>query len=211
MWQVRLYEPRDRAGVFQLCGDTAHFGDEIEKFFDARELFLDTFAAYYTDLAGDHLWVAEDEAAGIVGYLMGCPDSPAYYRWFSAHTRRIAWQALTLRYAGVFTRKSLGYIWRYARLRVPYLDLSPYPAHLHINARTGWRGGGIGGALMRAYLQQLRHEGIPGVHLETSTANTIAVPWYEHLGFKLLQRTPTSVYRPSVGRDIDLLVYALRL
>ena len=53
MWHIRPYQPADRAAVFQLCGDTTHFGEPIEQFFDARELFLDTFAAYYTDVVGD--------------------------------------------------------------------------------------------------------------------------------------------------------------
>lgn len=211
MWHIRPYQPTDRAAVFQLCGDSAHFGDPIERFFDARELFLDTFAAYYTDVVGDHLWIAEDDREGVVAYLMGCPDTRAYYHWFVPHTRRIAWRALTLRYRGLFTRKTLAYIWRYARLRVPPLNLTPYPAHLHINTRTGLRGSGLGTALMAAYLDQLRREGIPGVHLETSSENKIAVPWYEKLGFRLLQRVPTNLYRPSVGHTIDLLVYAMRL
>lgn len=216
MWHIRPYQPADRAAVFQLCGDTAHFGEPIERFFDARQVFLDTFAAYYTDIKGDYLWVAatdsaEDESAGVIGYLMGCPDTRAYYQWFRSHTRRIAWRALTLQYRGLFTRKTLGYIWRYAHVRVPYLDLAPYPAHLHINTRAGLRGQGVGTALMQAYLDQLRREKIPGVHLETSSENKIAAPWYERLGFQLLQRTPTDLYRPSVGHDIDLLVYAMRL
>lgn len=211
MWHLRLYQPRDRSAVWQIAGDSAHFGEPIERFFDARELFLDAFAAYYTDAAGDHLWVAEGDDGDVLGYLMGCPDTRAYQRWASAHLRRVAWRALTLRYRGVFTRKSLGYIWRYACLRVPYLDLSPYPAHLHINTRADVRGQGIGRALMTAYLAQLRAEGIKGVHLETSSANTVAAPWYARLGFVLLQRTPTDLYRPSTGRTIDLLVYGLRL
>ena len=211
MWHTRLYRPADRAAVFQLCGDTAHFGEPIERFFDARDLFLDTFAAYYTDVVDDHLWVADDEQAGVVAYLMGCPDTRAYYRWFQPHTRRIAWRTITLRYRRLFTRKTLAYIWRFARLHVPYLDLSPYPAHLHINTRAGLRGRGLGTALMTAYLDQLRREGISGVHLETSSENKIAVPWYEQLGFTLLQRTPTNLYQASVGHSIDLLVYAMKL
>jgi ribosomal protein S18 acetylase RimI-like enzyme len=89
--------------------------------------------------------------------------------------------------------------------------LSPYPAHLHINTRAELRGSGIGTALMHAYLDQLRSEHIPGVHLETSSENKIAVPWYEKLGFQLLQRTPTDLYKASTGHSIDLLVYGLRL
>jgi ribosomal protein S18 acetylase RimI-like enzyme len=64
---------------------------------------------------------------------------------------------------------------------------------------------------MAAYLDQLRREGIPGVHLETSSENKIAVPWYEKLGFKLLQCTPSNLYQFSVGHSIDLLVYAMKL
>ena len=28
MWHIRLYQPADRSAVFQLCGDTAHFGED---------------------------------------------------------------------------------------------------------------------------------------------------------------------------------------
>lgn len=210
MWTIRRYQPSDRSAVRQLAGDTAHFGEPIERFFDAREVFLDAFATYYTDVAFNYLWVAHAED-GLLGYLMGCPDTRSQYLWFRSNVTRVAWRAATLRYPGVFTRKSLAYIWRYARLRVPSLDLAPYPAHLHINTRVDRRGQGVGTALMRAYLDQLRNENVPGVHLETSSENKIAAPWYEKLGFQLLQRTPTNLYQYSVGHTIDLLVYGMRL
>ena len=210
MWTIRRYQPSDRSAVRRLAGDTAHFGDPVEHFFDAREVFLDAFAAYYTDVAYDYLWVAHDEGE-LMGYIMGCPDTSHYHAWFRANLKRVAWRAATLRYRGMFTRKSLGYIWRYLRLRVPYVDLAPYTAHLHINTRADRRSQGIGNALMRTCLDQLRNENVPGVHLETSSENKIAVPWYERLGFQLLQSVPTDVYQHSVGHSVDLLLYALRL
>jgi ribosomal protein S18 acetylase RimI-like enzyme len=161
-------------------------------------------------VASNYLWVAHDDGA-LLGYLMGCSDARDYNAWFRSNVKRVAWRVATLHYRGVFTRKSLAYIWRYARLRVPYLDLTSYPAHLHINTRADRRGRGIGTALMRAYLDQLRNENIPGVHLETSSENKIAVLWYEKLGFQLLQRIPTDLYQPSVGHSIDLLVYGMKL
>jgi ribosomal protein S18 acetylase RimI-like enzyme len=216
MWTIRRYQPSDRAAVRQLAGDTAHFGEPLERFFDAREVFLDAFANFYTDVSFRYLWVALDSSAAhedgeLIGYLMGCPQTRDYAAWFRANVKQVAWRAATLRYRGVFTRKSLGYIRRYARLRVPYVDLSPYPAHLHINARADRRGAGVGTALMNTYLDQLRSENIPGVHLETSSENTIAVPWYERLGFQCLQRTPSDLYQPSVGHTVDLLLYGMRL
>jgi ribosomal protein S18 acetylase RimI-like enzyme len=210
MWTIRRYQPSDRSAVRQLTGDTAHFGDPVERFFDAREMFLDAFATYYTDIADNYLWVAIEDGA-LIGYIMGCPDTYDYNAWYHANLRRVAWRAATLRYRGMFTRKSLGYLWRYARLRAPYVDLSPYPAHLHINTRADRRGNGVGSALMKTYLDQLRSENVPGVHLETTSENKIAVAWYERLGFQRLHSLPTTIYQPSVGHPVDLLLYALRL
>ena len=210
MWTIRRYQPSDRPAVRQLAGDTAHFGEPIERFFDAREVFLDAFANFYTDVSHHYLWVAHDDGE-LLGYIMGCPDTRNYDMWFRSNVKRVAWRAATLRYRGVFTRKSLTYIRRYMRLRLPYVDLSPYPAHLHINTRADRRGTGVGSALMQAYLDQLRNENIPGIHLETSSENTIAVPWYERLGFQRLQSIPTDVYQHSVGHSVDLFLYAMRL
>jgi ribosomal protein S18 acetylase RimI-like enzyme len=210
MWTVRRYRPSDRSAVRQLAGDTAFFGDPIERFFTARELFLDAFATYYTDVVSSYLWVAEDDGA-LTGYIMGCPDTYDYNAWYHAHIRRVAWRAATLRYRGLFNRMTLDYIRRYLRLRVPYLDLSAYPAHLHVNTRADKRGSGVGAALMNVYFDQLRNENVPGVHLETTSENTIAVPWYEKLGFQLLQRTPTDLYRASAGHSVDLLLYGMQL
>ena len=210
MWTIHRYQPSDRSAVRQLTGDTAHFGDPVERFFDAREVFLDAFANYYTDVGYSYLWVAHADSA-LIGYLMGCPDTYDYQAWYRANVRHVVWRALTGRYHGVFTRKSLGYLWRYVRVRLPYVDLSPYTAHLHINIRADWRGNGVGTALLTTYLDQLRHENVPGVHLETTSENKIAVPWYERLGFQRLQSVPSDVYRYSMGRSVDLLLYVRRL
>ncbi len=210
MFHIRLYHPADRSTVRQLIGDTAFFGAPIEHFFDAREVFLDAFAGFYLDQQTDHLWVAEEEGV-VIGYLMGCPDTRAYDNWFESNLPRAAWRALTRHYRSVFTRKSLSYIWSYFNTHVPYFDLSAYPAHLHINTRADRRGAGVGTALMSAYFDQLRQENVPGVHLQTSSENKIAVPWYEKLGFQLLQRTPADLYKASLGHTIDLLIYGLLL
>jgi ribosomal protein S18 acetylase RimI-like enzyme len=216
MWTIRRYQSSDRSAVRRLAGDTAHFGEPVERFFDAREVFLDAFANFYTDVSYNYLWVALDDSAAhddgeLIGYIMGCPDTHDYNAWFRSNVKRVAWRAATLRYRGVFTRKSLIYIRRYLRLRVPYIDLSPYPAHLHINTRADQRGRGVGAALMQVYLDQLRNENTTGVHLETTSENQIAVPWYERLGFQRLQSIPTDVYQYSVGHSVDLLLYAMRL
>jgi ribosomal protein S18 acetylase RimI-like enzyme len=211
MWPIRLYQPADRSAVRQLCADAAFFGEPLEKFFDGRELFLDYFATYYTDVAGDHLWVAAEDNGSIAGYLMGCPDTYAHDRWLAQHLRQLKRKFLTLHYRGL-TPRTLRLIWGYWHLRGPALfDLSLYPAHFHINTRSDLRGHGIGTALLQKYLNQLKDEKICGVHLETTSENKIAVPWYEKLGFELLLSWSSDLYRASVGHSIDLLVYGLKL
>jgi ribosomal protein S18 acetylase RimI-like enzyme len=210
VWNIRLYQPVDRPAVFQLCADNAFFGEPLEKFFDARQLYLDYFATYYTDVAGNYLWVAEDNGS-IAAYLMGCPDTYLYGRWLLPHIKQLKRKFFTLRYRGL-TPRTLRLIWDYWHLTGPaFVDLSPYPAHLHVNTRADRRGQGIGSALMETYLNQLRKEKIRGVHLETTSENKIAVHWYSKLGFKLILKWQTDLYRRSVGHPIDLLVYGLKL
>ncbi len=210
MWNIRPYQPTDRAAVFQLCGDNAFFGEPLEKFFDARQLYLDYFALYYTDIVGKYLWVAEENGS-ILGYIMGCPDTYLYGRWLMQHIKVLKRKFFTLQYRGL-TPRTLKIIWDYWHLQGPaFIDLSPYPAHLHINTRSDMRGQGIGAALMEKYLNQLRAEKISGVHLETTSENKIAYPWYEKLGFKLIFKWQTDLYRKSVGHEIDLLVYGMHL
>ncbi len=70
---------------------------------------------------------------------------------------------------------------------------------------------GIGTALMKTYLAQLRRKCARGA-FETSSENEIAVQWYERLGFQLLQRTPSNrPYITSVGHSVDFLLYGMRL
>jgi len=67
MWTIRRYQPADREAVRQLAGDTAHFGDPIEIFLDARDVFLDAFASFYTDVMSRYLWIAEED--GVPGHV----------------------------------------------------------------------------------------------------------------------------------------------
>ncbi|MBI1386222.1 MAG: GNAT family N-acetyltransferase [Rhizobiales bacterium] len=56
------------------------------------------------------------------------------------------------------------------------------PAHLHINIAPEWRSHGIGGRLVRAFLDLARAEGAAGVHVVTAEkARNVA--FYRRVGF----------------------------
>lgn len=66
--------------------------------------------------------------------------------------------------------------------------LASYPAHLHINLTSSCRGKGIGTKLMNAMINNLKKEGIPGVHLGVMEKNKNAVTFYIKNGFKELKK-----------------------
>jgi ribosomal protein S18 acetylase RimI-like enzyme len=97
------------------------------------------------------------------------------------------------------------------RGELPKVDLSVYPAHLHINVDAGWRGHGLGRRLMEAYLDHLRQLGIQGVYLETTSVNIVARELYERIGFTLLDSRATRVWEHMIDQPIYNLCYGLKL
>src|SRR3989442_159990 len=93
--QVRLYEPRDRAAVREICCDTADSGEPVETFFPDREGFADVLTRYYTDLnlrpdgrgqgTGRQLmeqFLRQAKDAGVRGVHLGVGETNAKGRQF---------------------------------------------------------------------------------------------------------------------------------
>jgi GNAT superfamily N-acetyltransferase len=64
----------------------------------------------------------------------------------------------------------------------------PYPAHLHINLAPSYRGFGIGGRLIEAFVADARSAGASGAHVITSAASD-NVRFYIRNGFVEIART----------------------
>lgn len=210
---VRPFQSADRAALFKIGADTAFFGAPIEAYMEDRNLFLDSFYAYYTDYEPEHAWVAcADEA--VVGFLTGCSDTRRQQRISSRKViPRVAWRALTGHYRiGPKARRYIGAAFTAARRReFPHVDVDAYPAHLHINLDEHWRGYGLGRRLMESYLDQLRGLNIPGVHLGTTSLNVAACLLYERLGFRLVEARPSGMYAHLVAEPLEMRCYARSL
>jgi GNAT superfamily N-acetyltransferase len=69
-----------------------------------------------------------------------------------------------------------------------FRDLSKrYPAHLHVNVTPRYRGFGIGGRLIDAFVADTRQAGAAGVHVVTSAASA-NVRFYNRNGFLEIDR-----------------------
>jgi ribosomal protein S18 acetylase RimI-like enzyme len=210
---VRQYQPEDREAVLRIGADTAFFGAPIEAYMEDRNIFLDAFYVYYTDLEPEHTWVACADGK-VVGFLTGCVDSRLRRRnFFRTLLPRFIGKLLRGKYH--FGKRIFSYITGMfggvLRGELTQVDLSIYPAHLHINVESAWRGYRLGLRLMEAYLQQLRSLGVKGVFLETTSLNEIAIRLYEKMGFRLLDARPDRFWSKWFGHPVENRCYGLRL
>lgn len=214
-WQysIRPYQDHDRERVMKIAADTAFFGEPLEAFLDDRRLFCDIFYRYYTDLEPQHAWVAE-VGQEVAGFLMGCTNTVLQRRrWLSTILPQTVWKVLRGHYC--IEAKTRHYLWRLAGVMVhnehTRVDEKTYPAHLHINVSKTWRGLGVGEQLMLSYLDQLRQEHISGVHLITTSLNTVAIGLYERLGFNLLDARPTRLWEGVTNIPVENRCYGIKI
>jgi ribosomal protein S18 acetylase RimI-like enzyme len=210
---IRPFQTEDRESVFCIGADTAFFGAPIEAYMEDRNLFLDAFYAYYTDIEPEHVWVACADQA-VVGFLTGCVDSRSHgskYRRFilpkligNLFSAKYRFGKRTLRYG-------VGMLDGVLRSGSTQVDLKSYPAHLHINVDSGWRGQKLGQRLMEAYLGQLRDLAVKGVYLDTTSLNEAACRLYEKMGFRLLEAHPDRFWAKWFGYPVEDRCYGLNL
>jgi len=203
-YSVRKYRPEDRERVRWICSETGFLGNPQEAIFIGREEFADLWSKYWTDYEPESAFVAEVEGR-VEGYLLGCLDTPKQEQiWKSeilpAAVRRLlrpSW------WKHAINRKFIAAMFRSRRRRefnAPMREIiARHPAHLHTNiGDSACRGLGLGGAMMRVYFDFLKEHGIKGVHLGTTTHNRQAVPFYEHIGFRVIHQSRFTGYDHAI-------------
>lgn len=134
-----------------------------------RATFFDTWTGYYRIEEPNRILLALASDGSLAGYLTGCTNSLAAERLF-----------------------------RDIELYAVFEDLfAAFPAHLHVNCRPDQRGRGVGGALVNAFVEECRREGIPGVHVVTAV-DARNVSFYRRHGF-------SHAVTRRWGKDRDLL------
>lgn len=148
--------------------------DEIDEiFFEASA--LKSFADAHTRSAFHERWLgryltnfpqnftvaqthqADREQGRVAGYLAGCLQDPRDTDLFS----------------------DIGYFASFTG------HLDRYPAHLHINIAPPFRGAGLGGRLIEAFMEEVSATGMSGAHVVTG-AKSRNISFYQRCGFQSL-------------------------
>jgi ribosomal protein S18 acetylase RimI-like enzyme len=219
--EIRLYEPRDRAAVREICRVTAYGGAEagrVEAGIIEPGLFVDLMTRAWTDFAAGPLWVAERDER-VVGFLAGGLDPRRFRRvqvW-----RVVPAAVLRSLRAGLLARRELwrlaadlpGFLaaGRRAAASEPPPDEAVYPGHLHVNLLAEARGRAVGRRLVERFLAEARRQALPGVHAVVYASNPGGRRFFERLGFRPLRRQLAFKPPPAGGGREWKIVYGLRL
>jgi GNAT superfamily N-acetyltransferase len=183
MFFVRSFVPSDRESVRCIYGDDEFARPEMQQRFPRMSAYLADSMSHYYDLEPESVFVAEMEGQ-VVGALLGAVDTERTEERLRQHIRPLLIKRTLSGAYGWPAWLWANWLTHLAGLKTeyPHVDLSKYPAHLHVGILPAWRRRGIGVALMDGYGQYLRSRGIPGYHLYASSFHPMGVAFYEKIG-----------------------------
>lgn len=183
---IRPYRPGDLAALYEICLRTGNAGDDASALVEDGRLFGELYAAPYAVLEPQHVFVIDDGAGRVEGYVVGALDTAD----FEARCEEEWWPPLRIRHpldrAGTRLDDLLIALIHH---RIPHdpTVLATHPSHLHIDLLPSAQGAGWGRRLMTTLFDALARAGSPGVHWGVSTRNERALGFYRHLGFDELR------------------------
>ena len=190
MFRIERAGLADMAGIYRVCLLSADAGGDATALYPDPDLPGHVYAGpYLAQGGGTQLVVVDDE--GVAGYVLSADDTAAFAAWAEEQW----WPTLRERYPRTDDDTPTGHIVRLIHEPDrPSPDLlADYPAHFHIDLLERTRGAGLGRKLLERLFEELRERGVSGLHMGVDGRNTNAIGFYEHLGFRTLEREPWGV------------------
>lgn len=206
---LRPVRRTDADALVHVAYATGFFGESARRFFPSKALFAALWVAPYLRPGAGGVGFVAKRGGQVVGYILGSVDPGRYALALAAQVPGLLWRGLTGRLPGALA--SLRYLLRAARFHLPAPPAGRYPAHLHLNLLAQARGLGAGGALLDAFLAELRSRRVPGVQLSTTRRNEAAVHLYAKRGFREWAARRTPLWKPWTGQDEEHLIMTLDL
>lgn len=210
-FEIRKFQPGDRARVRELCCETGFLGNPIDPVFEDRELFADYLTAYYTDWEPQSSFVLLVNGQ-IRGYLLGSRH-PFRQQLYNLYNNVALFLRGMFRYPGYnqASKKFVHWILRQAWREVPAAPRRT--AHFHINLLADARKVANARAITDAYLRYLHENGERRVFGQMVVfEDRRGAKVFERYGFKVLNRAeitkyrdlhPEPVYLCTIVKDLD--------
>ena len=178
--------------LYEICLKTGENGKDASDLYFDQYLLGQYYAAPYLVFPAGICFVVESERRP-QGYIIAAPDTAAFSQWMEEQ-----WlPPLRKRYEKPFpaalirSEKEGKIIELLHNCQFPIEKDAPwsadYPAHLHIDLLPSLQGKGMGRTLMDTLFTELKHQGVPGLHLGVGASNAGAVAFYRKIGFSVLE------------------------
>ncbi len=193
-FEIRKYQPSDRARVRELCCLTGFLGNPVDPIFEDRELFADYLTAYYTDWEPESAFVLLI-GGDIRGYLLGSRHSfrQQLYNLYNNVALFLRGMWRYPRYNAA-SKKFVHWIFRQAWKEVPAAPRRT--AHFHINLLADARQVATTRALMDSYLKYLHDHGEKAVFGQMVVfEDRRGTKMFERYGFRVLNKMEVTKYR----------------
>ena len=191
-FSIRSYKSADTSAVYEICLKTGNSGQDETHLFSDPLVLGHIYVGPYMEFEPQSVFILEDDQ-GPCGYIMGVLDSQTYYQWMHSEWLpkiRVNYKKPTGNPdTWDETEKITDLLFHPVSQRL----LPDYPAHLHIDLLSRAQGKGQGKLLMDRFIDYLKYNKIPGLHLELSSNNDRAFNFYRKYGIEELDRDNESI------------------
>jgi ribosomal protein S18 acetylase RimI-like enzyme len=191
-FSIRSYKSADTSAVYEICLKTGNSGQDATHLFSDPLVLGHLYVGPYMKFEPQSVFILEDDQ-GPCGYIMGVLDSQTYYQWMHSEWLpkiRVDYKKPTGN-PDIWdeTEKITNLLFHPVSQRL----LPDFPSHLHIDLLSRAQGKGQGKLMMDRFIDYLRYNKIPGVHLELSSKNDRAFNFYRKYGMQELDRDNESI------------------
>ena len=191
-FSIRSYKSADTSAVYEICLKPGNSGQDATHLFSDPLVLGHIYVGPYMEFEPQSVFILEDDQ-GPCGYIMGVLDSQTYYQWMHSEWLpkiRVNYKKPTGNPdTWDETEKITDLLFHPVSQRL----LPDYPAHLHIDLLSRAQGKGQGKLLMDRFIDYLKYNKIPGLHLELSSNNDRAFNFYRKYGIEELDRDNESI------------------
>ena len=191
-FSIRSYKSADTSAVYEICLKTGNSGQDATHLFSDPLVLGHIYVGPYMEFEPQSVFILEDDQ-GPCGYIMGVLDSQTYYQWMHSEWLpkiRVDYKKPT---GNPDTWDETEKITNLLFHPVSQRLLPDFPSHLHIDLLSRAQGKGQGKLMMDRFIDYLRYNKIPGVHLELSSKNDRAFNFYRKYGMQELDRDNESI------------------
>ncbi len=192
-FSIRSYKSADTSAAYEICLKTGNSGQDATHLFSDPLVLGHIYVGPYMEFEPQSVFILEDDQ-GPCGYIMGVLDSQTYYQWMHSEWLpkiRVDYKNPT---GNPDTWDETEKITNLLFHPVSQRLLPAFPSHLHIDLLSRAQGKGQGKLMMDRFIDYLRYNKIPGVHLELSSKNDRAFNFYRKYGMQELDRNNESIF-----------------